>query len=169
MLEIKFDDATRERAYTSYSQGGGTATNLYADFYAAEVNRQLREYVAKFGGISDEKLGDELRKEYEAPCDCNRWANVAKRARELLAFCDATKNTPESETMAWVDVGRNYWKARAEKAEARLEKFRTFGEHVLRGESGWRHPANAIGYALAEAGFAVQPEIHEQPLRVVDA
>ena len=37
MLEIKFDDATRERAYTSYSQGGGTATNLYADFYAALI------------------------------------------------------------------------------------------------------------------------------------
>ena len=171
MLEIKFDDATRERAYTSYSQGGGTATNLYADFYAAEVNRQLREYVAKFGGISDEKLGDELRKEYEAPCDCNRWANVAKRARELLAFCDATKNTPESETMAWVDVGRNYWKARAEKAEARLENLRRVAAEYLdcKATTSFYQGFNSgVEAAITWAGFVVQPEIPAQPLRVVE-
>ena len=169
MLEIKFDDDLRLKARNDWNTYAKSAKDHFADFYAAEVNRQLREYVAKFGGISDEKLGDELRKEYEAPCDCNRWANVAKRARELLAFCDATKNTPESETMAWVDVGRNYWKARAEKAEARLENLRAFGERAMRTESVWGYAGGAMPRALAEAGFAVQPEIPAQPLRVVEA
>ena len=159
MLEIKFDDASRKKVFHDYLRGVNPAYISLAEYYATEANRQAREYVSKCGEISDEELAEELRTAWCNYYDAEEiWIVLAHTARELLAF------SQKAETVPAID-----WKARAEKAEARLEKFRTFGEHVLRGESGWRHPANAIGYALAEAGFAVQPEIHEQPLRVVDA
>ena len=88
----------------------------------------------------------------------SQWHTVAKRARELLAFSQKAEPVPAID-----------WKARAEKAEARLENLRAFGERAMRTESVWGYAGGAMPRALAEAGFAVQPEIPAQPLRVVEA
>ena len=55
MLEIKFDDEINGLARRVPTWA--TASEIYA----AEVNRQLREYVENYGEISDEKLEEELR------------------------------------------------------------------------------------------------------------
>ena len=161
MLEIKFDDATREKAWDAIRKSHNLAHDVCAHIYAAEANRQLAEHVAKCSVITDEELAQELRTAWCNYYDAEGiWIVLAHTARELLAF---SQTKPVSE----ID-----WKARAEKAEARLERVRAAAEATamrrLEGAFAEFHRgfSGAVEMFCAAAGFKIIPAIPAQPLRV---
>lgn len=77
-----------------------------------------------------------------------------------------TPPTSDEERMAW-DAECEGLRERAEKAEAALERVRSFGESILSGRQlASKEYSIGIRDILAEARFTIHPAIPAQPLRV---